>query len=197
MARKKTAGPPNSASVGGVLLQSYVNLPKNVKMTPEQKSKFLELYKKTGKFYSSAKEVGLYAGNVADQEMERDPEFALAVNDVSKIRAELIEEEAYARAVIGWEEPVFYMGRIVGHIRKKSDALLTMLLKAEMPHKYRENININANVRGGVLLLDQPMDEAMWEAVAEKMRKDQMKLAIGSEQVIDQEGQPVNDITRA
>ena len=51
---------------------------------------------------------------------------------------DMLEAEAYRRAVQGVDEPHFYEGDIVGHVRKYSDVLLIFLMKARMPHKYRE-----------------------------------------------------------
>ena len=52
---------------------------------------------------------------------------------------ELLEAEARRRAAIGVDEPVFYKGKVVGHIRKYSDNLLMFLLKAHWPEKFRDN----------------------------------------------------------
>ncbi len=49
-----------------------------------------------------------------------------------------MEAEAYRRAVVGVDEPVYYLGQPIGAIRKYSDALLINLLKAYRPEKYRE-----------------------------------------------------------
>ena len=46
------------------------------------------------------------------------------------------------------DEPVFYQGQVVGHIRKYSDNLLMFLLKAHWPEKFRENVSIDQRVSG-------------------------------------------------
>ena len=61
---------------------------------------------------------------------------------------ELLEAEARRRAEIGVEEPVFYKGKVVGHIRKYSDGLFKFLLQAHWPEKFRENVSIDQRVSG-------------------------------------------------
>jgi hypothetical protein len=55
------------------------------------------------------------------------------------VRVELLETEMRRRAPVGWDEPVFHAGKVVGHIRKFSDTLLIFALKAERPEKYRDH----------------------------------------------------------
>jgi len=41
---------------------------------------------------------------------------------------------------------VFHQGKVCGGIRKYSDTLLIFLLKAAYPEKYRERVDVNAQV---------------------------------------------------
>jgi hypothetical protein len=51
-----------------------------------------------------------------------------------------IRGEAKRRAIDGWEEPLFWKGQPTGHtIRKKSDRMLELLLKAHCP-EFRDTI---------------------------------------------------------
>ena len=52
------------------------------------------------------------------------------------VRQERREAEADRRAMQGWEEPVFQGGVQVGAVRKYSDKLLELQLKANNPKKY-------------------------------------------------------------
>lgn len=62
-----------------------------------------------------------------------------------------IEEEAYRRAVDGYDEPVYTQaGKLAGHKKKYSDSVLMMLLRASDPEKYRE-VAAGA-VAGGIVL---------------------------------------------
>jgi hypothetical protein len=80
-----------------------------------------------------------------------DKSFAARWAEAVDISIERMEAECYRRAVIGWQEPVF--GRnadgntaVVGAIRKFSDRLLEVSLKAKKPHEYRENPKLGVAV---------------------------------------------------
>lgn len=51
---------------------------------------------------------------------------------------DILEEEAFRRAVEGCEVGVYYKGRKVDSYRKMSDALLILLLKGAKPDVYAE-----------------------------------------------------------
>ncbi len=59
------------------------------------------------------------------------------------------------RAIEGWDEPVFYQGRVVGKMRKYSDRMLEMLAKKEIPG-FRDKSEVDVNVSGGVLVVHKP-----------------------------------------
>jgi hypothetical protein len=74
-----------------------------------------------------------------------------AVKQAEEAAADLIEAEAYRRAVEGWEEPVgWYQGRPGGMVRKYSDVLTIFLLKGLRPEKYQERVQM----RGALANLD-------------------------------------------
>jgi hypothetical protein len=54
---------------------------------------------------------------------------------------DLIEQEAWRRAVDGYDRPVFQDGELVGLVRAYSDVLLMMLLRGRRPEAYREGTN--------------------------------------------------------
>lgn len=78
---------------------------------------------------------------------EADPDFAAAWRDALDQAADVLEREAFRRAVTGVQEPVF--GSLgpgqgtgeVGAVRKYSDTLLIFLLKGARPEKYRERVD--------------------------------------------------------
>jgi hypothetical protein len=74
--------------------------------------------------------------------------------------ADLLEAEAFRRAVHGWDEPVgWYKGKAGGVVTRYSDALLIVLLKALRPNRYKERVEM----RGALANLDlnQFPDEAI------------------------------------
>jgi hypothetical protein len=78
------------------------------------------------------------------------PVFGAVLNDSLDESTDSLEDEARRRAVEGVDEPVFYQGAVVGHVKKYSDELLKMLLRANRQTKYIVNktvqqplINVN------------------------------------------------------
>jgi hypothetical protein len=68
--------------------------------------------------------------------LESDPAFAGRFRLAQNAGTDLIEEEAYRRAVTGVEKPVYRSGEVVGHIADYSDTMLMFLLKARRPELY-------------------------------------------------------------
>lgn len=68
-----------------------------------------------------------------------NPRAEAAFQEALELGTDAIEAELHRRAVAGIMEPVFYKGRRVNTVRKKSDILLMFLLKARRPHIYRDN----------------------------------------------------------
>ncbi len=71
-----------------------------------------------------------------------------------------LEDEARRRAYDGWLEPVFHKGVKVGTVRKFSDTLLIVLLKAHKPEKYRENIKMDVSGDLNVSALEKGRERA-------------------------------------
>ncbi len=83
--------------------------------------------------------------------LQEDPEYREAFDLAKECAADLIEAEAYRRAVTGWDEPAgWYKGKPGGMVRKYSDVLLIFLLKGLRPEKYRERTEL----RGAFANLD-------------------------------------------
>ena len=65
-----------------------------------------------------------------------DPAFAARWQHAEEAGTDLIEEEAYRRAVTGVEKPVYRGGEVVGHVADYSDSMLMFLLKSRRPERY-------------------------------------------------------------
>jgi hypothetical protein len=104
--------------------------------------------------------------------MTTDPEFATRYQEAITMREQLItilrEEEADRRAIEGWDEPVFQNGIQVGVIRRFSDKLMELRLKATNPRKYAERYE-HTGVDGGPIVQQvvggptRPASIAEWE----------------------------------
>ena len=96
-----------------------------------------------------------------------------------------LEAEAHRRAVEGVDEPVIYQGMpttVTGEdgrqrmltVKRYSDSLLQLLLKGNMPDKYRENakVDVSHSAAGGVLIVPGGIGAAEWAtAAAEQQAK--------------------------
>ena len=131
---------------------------------------FLDTLRGTGNVRLSASNADV-ARQVAYRARDSSPKFRADWDEALEEARELLEAEARRRAAMGVEEPVFYKGQVVGHIRKYSDNLLMFLLKAHWPEKFRENLSIDQRVSGsdgGPVKTEhvfQPTQEAWDEAL--------------------------------
>lgn len=77
---------------------------------------------------------------------EHDAEFAMAFQQAEKRALETLEQEAWRRAVEGspYTRTSYYRGEPVGtdHKIEYSDQLLTLLLRAKAPERYREKMDL-------------------------------------------------------
>jgi hypothetical protein len=73
---------------------------------------------------------------------DHDPAFALAFDDAKEQATDSMEDEARRRAVDGVDKPVYQGGILVGYIHEYSDSLLTTMLKANRPEKFRDRFEV-------------------------------------------------------
>lgn len=114
-------------------------------LTPEQKAeaqaKFLQTFEQTANITVSAKAAHVSRTTVYHW-LEHNGPFALSYHQAEAVANDVLEAEAYRRAVQGVEKKrtIYYKGDPVGEetVREYSDVLLIFLMKARMPDKYRE-----------------------------------------------------------
>jgi lysophospholipase L1-like esterase len=99
--------------------------------------KFLSVLRKTANVSEAARATNIARMSLYSRK-QTDPEFSAAWNDAVDEASDKLEQEAWRRAVEGWEEPVFYQGEECGAVRKYSDRMLELLLKGHKPEKYRD-----------------------------------------------------------
>ncbi len=80
---------------------------------------------------------------------EADAVFAAEWDCAIEQGTDALEDEARRRAVDGVEEPVYHQGVQCGTTRRYSDNLLTLLLKARRPEKYRERTSMELTGKDG------------------------------------------------
>lgn len=76
--------------------------------------------------------------------------------------SDILEAEAWRRAVEGVEEPVYQGGKEVGRIQRYSDTLMVLLLKGHKPQKFRERISSEVSgPNGGPIPIHNLTDEEL------------------------------------
>ena len=100
---------------------------------------FLTHLRDSGNVRASCK-AGRVSATVVYEHRKADREFAAQWDEALDQACDSLVEEAHRRAEEGVKEPVYYKGKVVGHIQKYSDTLLMFLLKAHRPAVYRETV---------------------------------------------------------
>lgn len=75
---------------------------------------------------------------------DEDPDFAAAWDDAIAAGNEMLEQEAYRRAVEGNMRPVFIKGEMVGEVREYSDHLLMFLLRGRKPETFGNRVDLTS-----------------------------------------------------
>lgn len=94
-------------------------------------------------------------------EREKNPAFAEAWDKAKAWGLDALEDEAFARAMKGWEE-VTYVGRkVTKRVNRVSDTLMIFLLKGNRPEKYRDQVGLGLTTDGSSLTINigQPPPE--------------------------------------
>ncbi len=102
---------------------------------PELKQKFLDALAAGASVRSATAAIGARPDEPYHWR-EEDVDFALRWRHAEEAGTDLIEDEAYRRAVKGVEKPVYRGGEVVGHVADYSDTMLMFLLKARRPERY-------------------------------------------------------------
>lgn len=112
--------------------------------TREMQDAFIIAFAEWGIIRAACEAAGVNRDTVANWR-KNDPDFAQRMATAKESAVELLEMEAERRARIGWEEPVYQQGQQIGTVRKFSDAMLALRLKAEKPTAYRDNLRLEAS----------------------------------------------------
>ena len=131
-----TPTPPSPSSQFDLPLAALYNV---TGMTPKRdwQPAFIELLRETGNVTLAAQHVG-QSRNQAYHVRRHSEDFAAQWDEALGEGIDLLEAEAWRRAVTGVDKPVFYKGEVVGSITKYSDRLLMFLLRAHRPQVFRD-----------------------------------------------------------
>lgn len=160
--------------------------PPGTNLLPEWRNAFLRALASTANVRAACR-AGDVPRTTAYRLRNADPKFREEWDTAIQDAYDLLEEEAWRRAIDGISEPVIHQGRLCevwigpngeisateqdGYVKRPftvlrySDGLLTFLLKGGRPEKYRENLK--HIVEGG----DKPVqvEDASIRALLEKM----------------------------
>lgn len=130
--------------------------PRRKQRTPEEaardQERYLEVVSRLGVIMRAVEQVPGLSWATVQHWRRSDPEFEDRLRDARAQFGERLEQEAVRRGALGYEEPVFYKGRQVATVTKRSDRLLELLLKKHVP-EFRDKVTADVNVRGGVLVV--------------------------------------------
>jgi hypothetical protein len=124
-----------------------------LEISPEQRAQALHLIRKWGRDIGDIR--ALRAAGIRGTQgqlrrlLEGDDDLR---DDIARARGrapETIRDEIRRRAIEGVDEPVFYKGDVVGHVRKYDSGLLQMMAKAHLP-EYREKLEVTGDVQAPV-----------------------------------------------
>lgn len=120
---------------------------------------FLEELAKRGIVKDACEVIGV-ARKTAYDWRNNDAEFAAAWDAALELAADSLEKEAWRRAVDGVDKPL--IGRVgkdqdgvIEVIKEYSDSLMTLLLRARRPDKFRDKTR------------DEPLPPVDWDRVSE------------------------------
>jgi hypothetical protein len=127
-------------------------------VTPQQRA-FLAVFRNTGNVRLACE-----AANVGRRShyrwLKQNPAYREAFAVAKEEVADLLKAEAFRRAVHGWDEPVgWYKGKAGGVVKRYSDGLRIVLLKALRPNRYKETVQFKGAMAN--LDLNQLPDEAI------------------------------------
>lgn len=121
--------------------------PYGTKESPSRKEIILEAIRAGHSFRKACEAAGVSTQTGRNWRKD-DPLFDEAYHQAVEDGTDLLEDEARRRAVDGVERDVYYQGDVVGQETVYSDGLLTTLLKANRPEKYRDRLD--ASIKGSV-----------------------------------------------
>jgi hypothetical protein len=108
-----------------------------------------------------------------------DKEFSAEWEDALEVAGDLVEEEAFRRAIEGVCEPVYYRGEICGYKTNYSDQLLLTMLRRFRP-EYRDKIDVHKTLKAdfGITILPMTAPKSLdWEKDSDFVHENQKQLS--------------------
>lgn len=110
---------------------------------PVWEKAFLSVLRKAGNVTRACAKAKIERSTAYDHR-NSDKRFAQLWEHALEESADILEAEARRRAFEGVTKPVYQGGIRVGYVQEYSDSLMALLLKANNPKKFRENIDVTS-----------------------------------------------------
>lgn len=149
-----------------------------VEIAKKKKQKFLRKLAECGVVKYAAQAAGYTSATNLYRYRQEDEEFAKKWDEAEKVGTDVLEAEAFRRAVRGVEKGIYFKGVKVDTELVYSDGLLQTLLKAKKPEVYGERKQVDVNVGGqvGVAVLPMASDDASkWEEESQAINEENQK----------------------
>lgn len=131
----------------------------------KRKKDFLEKLEMTASITRACKLSKVGRRTVYDW-INADPDFVKELEESKRIAIDALQDEAVRRAFEGTIKPVYQGGKKVGKIREYSDTLMVLLLKGNMPDKYKDRFSGELSGQGGgPIKTHHTSDDIDWEKV--------------------------------
>lgn len=112
------------------------------KLTSDARARFLESLRASANVSKSAESIGVSRTCVYEHKAN-DEAFAAAWDDAIEEATDALEAEARRRALEGWDEPVWHHGIQCGVVRKYSDRLLELMLRAHRTRYRSQSVELS------------------------------------------------------
>jgi hypothetical protein len=129
--------------------------------------------------------------NTARAHQRNDPEFGAQVREAEAEGAQLLHDVCWKRVTEGDLEPVYWQGKIVGHIRKFDTRLQIEFLRAYMPERFKTpgQGQVTVNTGPSLLVLTEEDRAKLIEA-----RREALALMPGSDATVTVPANSANDL---
>ncbi len=113
--------------------------------TKARQKLFLEAYAEHANVLLAARAAGIHRTTVYKWQ-EHDTDFDFAFNQAKEDAKDTLRAEIYRRAVEGWDEPVYQLGKYRGVVRKYDSTLLIFQAKMMMPeYRDKQSVDVTTN----------------------------------------------------
>ena len=131
-------------------------------LSDRRKRQFIKALAECGIVSRAAAAAG-WTARTAYSLRKSNPEFKEMWDNAMEFAVDSLEMEARRRGQMGVSKPVYQQGKLVGYTQEYSDQLLTLLLKGRRKEVFGDSQKIDAEVKGGVLVVPGVASEGDWE----------------------------------